>query len=86
MRGLALVSTFGQPNAELLQQSSGALWVAEYQGNDTLKVIEIKTISTCVAMVPFMDPPDNQFFVCEKMGLEIGYLSGAEENLDDGEI
>jgi len=48
-----------------------------------LKVIEIKTIATCVAMVPFTKPPDGRFFVCEKMGLEIGHLGGSQEDPDD---
>ena len=34
-------------------------------------------------MVPFMDPPDNRFFVCEKMGLEVAYLGGAEADVDN---
>ena len=27
-----------------------------------------------MAMVPFMKPPDGRFFVCEKMGFEVGSL------------
>lgn len=83
IHGLALISMYGPPDPELLDQSSGALWVAQYQGNENLKVINIKSILTCIAMVPFMDPPDNRFFVCEKMGLEVAYLGGAEEDIDN---
>ena len=82
MHGLALISKYGPPDAELLHQSSNALWVSQYQGNEQLKVINIKSIATCIAMIPFMDPPDGRFFVCEKMGLEIGYLGGVDEDLN----
>jgi hypothetical protein len=34
-------------------------------------------------MIPFLDPPDDRFFVCEKMGLAVSYLGGAEEHTDD---
>jgi hypothetical protein len=83
MHELALISVYGPPDAELLQQSSGALWVSQYHGCEELKIIDIKSIATCVAMIPFIDPPDGRFFVCEKMGLEIGYLGGVEEDLDN---
>ena len=72
--GLALVSEFGPPDNELLVESSNALWVSHYLGNANLRVIEIKSISMCVAMVPFTKPPDGCFFVCEKMGLKVGSL------------
>ncbi|KAF8151584.1 hypothetical protein B0H34DRAFT_664807 [Crassisporium funariophilum] len=82
-RGLALVSVYDPPDPDLLRDSSHALWVSLYRGNESLKVINITLISTCVAMVPFAKPPDGRFFVCEKMGLEIGYLGGSQE--EDGD-
>lgn len=30
-------------------------------------------------MVPFKEPHDGRFFVCEKMGLDIAFLGGYEE-------
>jgi hypothetical protein len=83
IRGLALVSVYDPPDLDLLHESSHALWVARYRGNEALKVINITSISTCVAMVPFTKPPDGRFFVCEKMGLEIGHLGGSHEEVDD---
>jgi hypothetical protein len=80
---LALVSEFGPPDNELLAESSNALWVSHYLGNQNLRIIEIKSISTCVAMVPFTKPPDGRFFVCEKMGLEVGSLGEPADDEDD---
>jgi hypothetical protein len=79
IKGLALISLYDPPDPDLLRDSSNALWVAHYRGDDNLKVIDIKSIATCVAMIPFTKPPDGRFFVCEKMGLEVGNLSGLIE-------
>ncbi|KAF8971770.1 hypothetical protein BDZ97DRAFT_1650914, partial [Flammula alnicola] len=79
---LALVSTYGPPNPQLLEESSGALLVCQYQGIASLEVISVKNIVSCVAMVPFKNPEDGRFFVCEKTGLEVAFLGGAEENED----
>lgn len=57
--------------------------MTRYLGNDNLKVIDIKSIATCVAMIPFTSPSDGRFFVCDKMGLEIGLYTGTQENPDD---
>lgn len=74
---------YSPPDLELLQESSHALYVTQYMGNNTLKVITIKSIATCVAIIPFTSPPDGRFFVCDKMGLQIGLYSGSEENPND---
>ena len=74
---VALISVFGNPDQRLLQESSGALLVCEYRGNNSLEVV--KTISTCIAMIPFKNPEDNLFFVCNKMGVDVAFLGGAQE-------
>jgi hypothetical protein len=76
---VALTSVFGNPDPRLLQESSGALIVCEYQGNNSLEIIPVKTISTCIAMILFKNPEDNLFFVCSKMGLDVAFLGGAQE-------
>ena len=30
-------------------------------------------------MIPFKNPEDNFFFVCNKMGLDVAFLGGAQE-------
>lgn len=76
---VALISKFGPPDPNLLAASSGALMVCQYQGVASLEVIQINKIISCIAMVPFTDPPDGRFFVCEKMGLDMAFLGGIQE-------
>lgn len=80
---VALISVFGNPDQHLLQESSGALLVCEYRGNNSLEVIPVKTISTCITMIPFKNPEDNRFFVCNKMGLDVAFLGAAQEVEDE---
>lgn len=81
---LALVSVYSHPNVALLEQSSGALWACCYSGQETLEVIPINNIRSCVAMPPLNEPADDWVFVCEKMGLEVAEMGGAqEEDIDD---
>ena len=75
---LALVSVYGRPVQEFLQQSHGTLQVLEYYGNTALRVINVKCIQSVVAMVPFPVTEtesnqhiyDNHFFVGEKFSIE----------------
>jgi hypothetical protein len=76
---VALISVFGNPDPRLLQESSGALIVCEYRGYNFFEIVPVKTISTCIAMIPFKNPEDNLFFVCNKMGLDVAFLGGAQE-------
>ena len=80
---VALISVFDNPDPHLLQESSGALVVCKYRGNNSLEVVPVKTISTCIAMIPFKNPEDNLFFVCNKMGLDVAFLGGAQEVEED---
>lgn len=76
---LALISEYGIPDPVLLEESSGALIVCQYWGAASLSVIPAKNIISCLAMVPFKEPHDGRFFVCEKMGLDVAFLGGYEE-------
>ncbi|KAF8883746.1 hypothetical protein CPB84DRAFT_1686136 [Gymnopilus junonius] len=76
---VALVSNFSTPDEQLCTESSGALLVCQYQGALALEVIPVKDTSNCIAMVPFHEPEDGRFFVCEKMGLEVAFLGGGRE-------
>ena len=75
---LALVSNYSPPDLALFRQSHETLWTCHYQGAADLRVINVKTIHSVVAMVPF---PFNQekFFVGEKIGLDVATLGGIEE-------
>ena len=61
------------------ENSMGQGKVHEYRGNNSLEVVPVKSISTCIAMIPFKNSEDNLFFVCNKMGLDVAFLGGAQE-------
>ena len=71
------------PNPRLLEESSNTLMVCQYMGDAALKIIPVKKIASCIAMVPFNDPADDYFFVCEKVGLEMAQMAGAQEEIGD---
>jgi hypothetical protein len=75
---LALVSDYSPPDLDLLRKSYHTLWTCRYQGAQALRVIGVKNICSVIAMVPF---PFNEgeYFVGEKIGLEVTSLSGLEE-------
>ena len=91
---LAMVSMYSTPDAFLLQESSGTLWVCKYLGNTALRVVDAKCIESVVAMVPW-DDEDNEdeedkqytegdeFFVVEKLGLEMASMAGVDEEADE---
>ena len=63
-----------------MAKSSGTLMVCQYQGIALLEVIPVKIITSCIAMVPFQEPQDGRFFICEKMGLDMTFLAGLQED------
>ena len=74
----AMVSVYSRPDADLLQQSSNALWSCKYRGKEELVVIDVKSIMSVVAMVPHPPMRDEalkrrlagRVFVVEKLGLD----------------
>jgi len=78
----ALVSMYGPPNADLLEDSSRELWACEYQGDSNLKVINISSIISVVSMQPLPKLSTDEFdgkklwFVVEKSGLDDTELTG----------
>ena len=47
-----MVSMFSPPDPALIKVSSGTLYVARYSGNEALSVIDVKSITSVVAMPP----------------------------------
>lgn len=70
----ALVSMYSPPDEDLYRRSSKTLWVCSYYGDVTFTVVDVKSITQVVAMVPF---DEGRFFAVEKLGLDIAFLSGA---------
>jgi hypothetical protein len=85
-----MVSVYSLPHAGLLTLSYNTLWSCTYHGNHSLRVIDAKSISAVVAMVPHQSFPDDsnpaeRFFVVEKPGLDISFLGGVTESAPDSE-
>jgi hypothetical protein len=83
-KAFALVSLYSPPNEYLLEQSHTTLAVCRYHGDRALKVIDAKSILSVIAMVPFpfsLDGHSDQYFLIEKMGLDIVEA----DNLEDDE-
>jgi hypothetical protein len=88
--GLTLVSLFSKPDEHLKTLSVNMLWSCEYQGDDTLKFINVKTIQAIVTMIPHKPkilgyPPSQCFFLVEKLGLNVAIIARVEEGVEGDE-
>ena len=81
---LALVSLFSERDEDLFQASHCTVWSCQYQGCDRLLVVDVKSIISVVAMVPYhQEQHVLQYVLVEKLGLDVAYLSG-DTSLADG--
>ncbi|KAJ7131580.1 hypothetical protein C8R43DRAFT_895969 [Mycena crocata] len=81
MKTLALAAPYTPPDRDLLTASSNTLWVCRTTGQTALQVVDVKTVTSVVGMVPFQN--DGRVFVVHKMGLDVGKLGGyAEEDTE----
>lgn len=84
---LALVSVYSPPHAGLFEASNGTILSCTYHGDTCLKVIDISSIVSVVAMIPhnpFADgDTQERYFVAEKPGLEATVLGGIEEDQEE---
>ena len=90
---VAMISKFSQPDFQLLKGSSGTLWSCKYEGDISLYVVPIACIHSAVAMVPvpqfdedglqFLPTTTDQYFVVEKMGLDVAFIGGFEDSVMD---
>ena len=75
----AVVSTYSDPDNELLQSSHQTLYVCKYQGDQVLQIIEAHSICSVIAMIPFdlhsgsgtTSHIGHRYFVVEKFGLDM---------------
>jgi len=82
------VSIYSPPNQALLDASFNTLWSCTYQGDAGLKVVDAKTISSVVAMIPhnahnFPGDIVGHFFVVEKPGLDVAHMGGNDEEITE---
>ena len=79
---LACVSSYSQPHEGLLHASRGTLWSCTH--HRAIKVVDIKSISAVVAMVPHEPfPGEKRFFLVEKPGLDTTTIGGNVEEMMD---
>jgi hypothetical protein len=89
-----MVSLYTAPDPGMLQDSYNTLLLCRYQGEAALKVIDVQSILSVVAMPPLPLTAaeiscngdgkfDNLFYVCDKPGLETMHYAGADEDIGD---
>ncbi|CDO75975.1 hypothetical protein BN946_scf184888.g25 [Trametes cinnabarina] len=96
LRTVAVVSLFGPRDEDLFERLYGTVWLSAYQGDDTLRVIDVGAILAVVAMVPDSDvvidlsnalEPHYQqgqhYFLVEQLGLEISHRDGLLEMIEE---
>lgn len=84
---LAVVSLYSQPHNDLLESSYHTLLSCSYMGDNSLRVINVKSVMSVVGMAPHYPFPGalDQYFVVEKPGLDITVLGGVAESVPDEE-
>ena len=79
-----MVSLYSPPDTELLESSEYTLWACRYQGDRSLRVVDVTSILAVVGMVPL---PHHLIagtaFVAEKLGLDMEALCGIEEEIEE---
>ena len=91
-RKVALVSLLDAADAQLYESSHGTLSVHKYHGDDNLIVVDIKSIRSSIALVPF-PPPDNPtdadrnlFFMFDNLGFDVAEMDvDAEVDANDAD-
>jgi hypothetical protein len=85
-RTYVLVLIWSEPDMGMLRASFNTVYSCVYMDQADLHVIDAKTISSVVAMVP-MKPSEgswsSRFFLLEKPGLEITYLGDVPTVVDN---
>ncbi|KAF8156737.1 hypothetical protein B0H34DRAFT_798121 [Crassisporium funariophilum] len=75
----ALVSVYGPPEADMLEQSSRTLWACSHTGSEGFRSIPVSSIVSVISMQPLPrrpGDPENLWFVVEKPGLDDTELTG----------
>ena len=76
------MSVYSPPDPALLEHSYNTLWACQYQGEANLEVIDVQNILSIVAVIP-LPACAGDFFIGEKLGLEVTMLGGfADDDLD----
>ena len=81
VRSLALESVYSPPDQDILSESYNTLWACTYQGDKGLKVVDVKSITAVILILPLPGGPDGTFFVLEKPGLDVTHMGGLDKVL-----
>lgn len=92
VQSLALVSMFSPPDQELLDLSHQAVYICQHGGIGALKVVDVKSITAVVSMVPDYQVtgegeiviPENRFSLVEQPFPKLAVLCGTMGEDDDG--
>ena len=84
-----MVYLYSPPDPVLFKASSATYYsVSLLPEDESVQVINVKSILSVISMQPryhLLEPEETPWFVCWKMGLEMGLLTGAEQHFDDDE-
>jgi hypothetical protein len=83
LRAFALVSLFSPPNEHILKSTQTTLPVCRYYGERMLMVIDVVSILSVVAMIPypfFIDGHGEQYFMVEQIGLDVIEVDSLEDH------
>lgn len=79
-----MLSTYSEPDPELLAASHGTFISCEFLGDKALQVINVSQIQAVVAMIPHKlekhSVDKEYYFLVERPGLDVVCLGGSEEN------
>jgi len=89
-----MIALYGDPDRDLLRNSSGTVWSCRHLGDSGVMVVDAKEISAVVAMVPHPTHTLGEdwrgwMFVVEKPGLDVAEMGGQMQDFeedDNGEI
>ena len=83
LQAFALVSLYSPPNEHIIQSSHTTLVVCRYLGEGALRIVDVESILSVVAMIPFnflIDNCSDQYFMIEKVGLDVVEADDLEDN------
>lgn len=83
---LVLLSLYSPPDKTLYRKSHETLWSCTYRGDAGFVVFDAKEITSVVAMVPLDNEETGRYFVTEKLGLEVAFMGGMEDDLADNTL
>jgi hypothetical protein len=78
---LAFVSEYLHPDQEIFRKSQSTVWW--YTSNPFLKVVNVKNITSVVAMIPRQIQGITGLFLCEKPGLDVARMGGIMEEVQE---